>query len=309
MTPRAAPLAHPRVWTSKELQADLIEATAHFRRSRMEEPLDAYLEKFDTFRGHVEDLLETTIDLTTLSENAVTLLADPDMFFAVRYLAGPPTSKDDLQTIVEATLSPAVLKRDPAVVKRVIETIRSGLDRARFPWLAENREPTDAEREAAVVASAALMATQRLSTVRRNQGKEEQEKLVRQTLLDFSFQEVKRRKINTLGDAPKAGQFCMESQLGQRKADVVVGLWDGRTLPLECKVSNSATNSIKRLNNDAAAKAEFWIQEFGTAQVVPGAVLSGVYSLTSLENAQTRKLALFWSHRLTDLTAFIGSTK
>ena len=53
---------------------------------------------------------------------------------------------------------------------------------------------------------------------------------------------------------------------GGRKADFVVCLYDGRKMPLECKVSNSSTNSVKRLNNDAAVKAVRWIQGFGTAQ-------------------------------------------
>ena len=43
--------------------------------------------------------------------------------------------------------------------------------------------------------------------------------------------------------------------LGTRKADVLVGLHDRRLMPIEAKVSNSFTNSIKRLNNDAAVKA------------------------------------------------------
>ena len=43
---------------------------------------------------------------------------------------------------------------------------------------------------------------------------------------------------------------------------------------------------MKRLNNDAAVKAETWRTDFGTTQVVPAAVLSGVYKLHNLEEAQ-----------------------
>ena len=48
-------------------------------------------------------------------------------------------------------------------------------------------------------------------------------------------------------------------------------------MPLECKASNSATNSYKRVNHEAASKAETWLQDFGRSQVVPAAVLSGVF--------------------------------
>jgi hypothetical protein len=80
-------------------------------------------------------------------------------------------------------------------------------------------------------------------------------------------------------------------------------------MPIECKVSNSSTNSVKRLNNDAAVKAVRWRERFGEAGVVPTAVLSGVYKLHNLEQAQERGLTLFWAHDLGQLTEWIRRTK
>ena len=40
-------------------------------------------------------------------------------------------------------------------------------------------------------------------------------------------------------------------------------------MPIECNVSNSTLNSVKRVKNDAAVKAETWLKDFGTTQVVP----------------------------------------
>jgi hypothetical protein len=80
-------------------------------------------------------------------------------------------------------------------------------------------------------------------------------------------------------------------------------------MAIECKVSNSATNSVKRLNNDAAAKAEAWRRDFGTLQVVPAAVLGGVYKIHNLQDAQDRGLALYWAHDLDELIHWIESTK
>jgi len=68
-------------------------------------------------------------------------------------------------------------------------------------------------------------------------------------------------------------------------------------------------NSVKRLNNDAAVKAGVWKDEFGRRQVVPTAVLSGVYSLSSLEMAQDKGLTLFWAHDLDALTRWVRKTK
>lgn len=113
----------------------------------------------------------------------------------------------------------------------------------------------------------------------------------------------------TLAQAPQPGEFSREAALAGRKADLIVGLWDHRVMPIECKVSNSSINSIKRLNNDAAAKAEAWLTDLGKVQIVPVAVLSGVYGLHSLESAQRRGLTLSWAHRLSDLTAWIERTR
>ena len=66
---------------------------------------------------------------------------------------------------------------------------------------------------------------------------------------------------------------------------------------------------MKRLNNDAAVKAETWRKDFGMSQVVPAAVLTGVFAILNLEDAQNRGLALFWAHNLKAMTAWIGSTK
>lgn len=69
-------------------------------------------------------------------------------------------------------------------------------------------------------------------------------------------------------------------------------------MALECKVSNSSTNSIKRLNNDAAVKAQTWRSEFGSIQLVTAAVLDGVYALKNLIDAQDKGLTIFWARDL-----------
>ena len=257
----------------------------------------------------VEELLETTIDLSNLNETAVSVLTHPKLLEAFRYLAGPPISKDDLKVLSEAVLSPGKLKNNAEMVKRVIDVVRVGLDRRRFPWVADSREPTEAERSAAVLASAALIATSRVGTDRRNVGKQKQESLVQEALLGAGMTLVPTRRVETMNQAPRPGEFCRESLLGTRKADLIVGLYDQRIMATECKVSNSSTNSVKRLNNDAAAKAEAWLHEFGHANIVPTPVLSGVYKTHNLVNAQDRGLTLFWAHDIGKMVEWIKMTR
>ena len=301
-------IAAPR-WSRDELQTELQHSKERFRQERMQEPLEAYLDAFERYQGFVENLLETSIDLVQIEATAVDILTQPELLEAFRYLAGPPLSADDLKTLSEAVLSPGRLRNDPEMVRRIIEVVRIGLDRRRFPWVAEGREPTEEERGAAVLASAALMATSRVSTDRRSEGKGTQERMVEDALLVAELRKVPTRNVSTLNLAPSPGEFCRESLLGERKADFIIGLWDHRVMALECKVSNSSTNSVKRLNNDAAVKAEIWYRDFGTKQVVPAAMLSGVYKIHNLENAQNRGLTLFWAHTLDKLTAWIEATR
>ncbi len=298
------------VWSSEQLEAGRIKSAAAFSKERLEEPLEDYLEAFDEYQGYVEEILETTVDLSALETSALDVLGDTRLLEAFRYLAGPPISQDDLKVLADArSLSKGHLENSPELVQRLIAVVRQVLDRRRFAWVVENREPTEAERNAAVMASAALMAASRTQTRRRTLGKDQQEAMVKEALKVLGFIEVPSRRIPNISHAPAPGEFCGESVLGNRKGDIIVRLWDHRVMPIECKVSNSSTNSVKRLNNDAAVKATSWKVDFGVLQVVPSAVLGGVYKLHNLLDAQNRGLTIFWAHDLKPLTDWITSTK
>lgn len=308
---RAAPLP-PRTWTTEELDEQRRVAIANFREDRMKEPLAAYLAVFGDFQAALTRLLDQTDDLTQLEARALSVLQEPELLEVVRYLAAPPISMDDLRILVGGqALSRTALAQNRQLVADIVATVMTGLDRQRFPWIPGGRAPSPVEREAAILATTALIASRRVETLRRTEGKTGQEARVQQTLAAAGLQEVPVPKggIPTEAHAPSPGTFCREVLLGKRKADLVVRLWDTRMMPIECKVSNSALNSIKRLNNDAAVKAGEWRTDLGVPRVVPVAVLSGVFNLHSLEDAQNRGLTLYWAHRLGDLVDWIEQTR
>ena len=286
----------PPRWTPEQLAAAADEATEGFRRQRLAESRKAYLAQIAHYRSAVEALLSATENLRDHKRMRAELLSGANRLEVVRYLAGPPISADDLSVIAGVSLSPARLAAEPRDVDRLIETIMQLLDRDRFAWIAQGREPTEDERTAAVAATSTLLAASRLQTMRRNESRKEQEDAVKQRLRSAGLEEVASRTIQSVRDAPGPGRFCGEALCGTRKADLVIGLFDGRIMPVECKVSNSSTNSIKRLNNDAQVKAVNWIGEFGRLSTVPAAVLSGVYEVRHLVQAQEAGLTIFWSH-------------
>jgi hypothetical protein len=57
-------------------------------------------------------------------------------------------------------------------------------------------------------------------------------------------------------------------------------------------------------------KAVTWYRELGSAQVIPAAVLSGVFNPANLADVQDNKnVALFWQHRLNDLADFVRNAR
>ena len=308
----------PPRWTTAEFDEQRELAREIFRSQRLNESQGIYSDTFAQCLEYVNELLDKTDHLSRLKARSGTsavdpelldVLASPDLLEALRYVVGPPVSADDLAELADTTLAPGVLLSDPDASGRVVSTIVQGLDPMRFPWVGQGRRADDHERMAAAIATASLMATRRVETVRRMQSKE-QEASVKACLREAGMVEVEPRTVSPgLLDAPAPGEFCGEAPFGQRKADLIVRLHDGRCMPIECKVSNSSTNSVKRLNNDAAAKASAWIEEFGSGATVPSAVLSGIFKTRNLEQAQAQHLTIFWAHNLGALASFIHVTK
>jgi len=301
----------PPRWTRNQLKRDAAISKKAFRRLRLT-PTLAWLQQYDIAHEKFKQLLTQLGDLRPTKSDIGTNVAKAyanQLGEALRYLAGPPISDDDLKVLAAAnTTVENKLAKDPKAAAKVFKIIEQIIDPRRFPWVAEKRSPTVEEKNIALTASSVLLAAQRVATHRRNDAKQEQEKLVKDYLRALRFSEVKPTKISSTSEGPKQKEFCGECQLLDRKADIVVRLHNSQLLAIECKVSNSAVNSVKRINNDATAKAEYWITQFGEAQIVPATVLSGVFNVLNLEQAQNRKLTLFWAHDLQKLGDFITAT-
>jgi XamI restriction endonuclease len=302
--------APPR-WTAKQFAADAAKSAAAFRTERLA-PTEAWKQHFTKSRERFAALFEQLGELAPnqISDTSLASAYKGNLGEALRYLSGPPISDDDLKVLADVpTLAAGVLANDKAKLRKVFSIIERTIDPYRFPWVVEGRAPSESEKSAALLASSVLLAAQRISTARRGYGKSTQEALVKDFLTSLKYQEVPSTTISTIVEGPKNAEFCGESKLGSRKADVIVRLNDTRLMPIECKVSNSAINSVKRINNDAAAKATDWLKTFGTNQVVPTAVISGVFKVSNLTQGQEAGLTIFWAHDLRKLGRFISSVE
>ena len=115
-------IAPPR-WADEQLEAGIQAATETFRRQRMREPLESYLQAFAHYEAFVGELLAASAVAWRRPRGLPAALrppANPNFLEAFRYFAGPPLSADDLRTLSEGVLSPARLRGDPAMVCRIV---------------------------------------------------------------------------------------------------------------------------------------------------------------------------------------------
>lgn len=192
----------------------------------------------------------------------------------------------------------------------VIDAVLLGLERARFPWVPEGRDPTEAERHAAVVATAALLANRRTLTARANESKEEEEEAVKDRLVEAGLTEVARRWVHNLADAPPVGTFCAESQFGTPKSG-------HHRASLRRTGDADRGQSIQQLHQQREAAQQ---RRRGEGPTVDSGVRyperrpcrrpGRGFKLHNLRSAQNQdRLTVFWAHRLDATAEFIEATK
>lgn len=302
-------------WSEADVARDVQAAKNDFRARRLGEPLARYLQAFDAAMPEHGEWIAALSDLfghdETSRHGMRERLGNDAARTALRYLAAPPISEDDLETLAETTMVAAAKDASGGHWDSLLSVIRATLDPRRFPWVVQERQPTDEEIRAAVLATSALSASQRVQTLRRGDEKSMVEGAVKGLLIGMGWRQAESRPArgiqNLLNDSPPPKTFLTQINLGADNADVVIRLDDGRLLAIECKGSNSEINSRKRLNKEAVQNARAWLGRFG-AQVVPAVALQGVFKDRYVIEAQDTPMAIFWGHRLDDLRACIEAT-
>lgn len=91
------PTTPPR-WTEDEFEEHLTVSATAFREERIREPIEQYREVFDGYAARIRALLAGTNHLTNWADALEVILSDDVGLDALRYVAGPPISADDLKT-------------------------------------------------------------------------------------------------------------------------------------------------------------------------------------------------------------------
>lgn len=302
----------PKVYSDEELARYSAMLTEEFveRRSKEEESLAGfYHERFVSAKSEVERIFDETDGLMHLVESGQALLLD-GLLPTMRGMTRPTVSEDDFKNLADTGTVAASKFADNTLAESALGYIARNLNHDLFPWVSRGEYPTREQLHAACVGVAALIAEQKTKTSMRGNASKLQERAVRDALRDAcSLRVVDGADFDMIQRGPSAGEmYSRETKVGGTKADVVLGLFDGRIMCLECKSSNSAVNSFKRLNHEVLDKVAKWNDAFGK-QCVSGGVLEGCYSTANLVSAQDGGAYLFWSRHLEDLIDFINSTK
>lgn len=160
---------------------------------------------------------------------------------------------------------------------------------------------------AAIEATAPLMANQMVATARRSRLSREQENAAIAALEHRDWVKISSATVSTSGQLP-AQRFMHKTRFASgpnenQEVDIACGLGGTVVLAMECKVTNDATNSVKRIN-DVLKKAAAWKQHWGTF-VRPAALLQGVISFTDVERLLDFPVEVFWAHRIDQFADWI----
>lgn len=294
-------------WTKEQLDAFRREATRIFVAQYVATTKDVYATARRSCEDALSELFAETDDLLYLDNAAK--LAKP-LAAALRYVTAPSISEDTLR-LVGAEYGEMV-------------TVKTFLDRARFPWVQRGQRPSSAERDLALTRTADIWSDVVFRANNRKDASGGQEALVKAVLDHAGYTHVERTRVT--GRVRHAGpydakqglepanwrpglehrEYTDEIPLVKNKADVLLRLSD-LLVPIECKVSNTEVNSTKRLKHEALGKHKVWQQEFGARHTAPIAVLGGAFSLTNLVTAQDDGLVLIFDHQVAEvLPAFLA---
>ena len=225
---------------------------------------------------------------------------------AFRHLLAPPKSQDQFKLLCPAwskstEKSGKGLREDAAI--DVAQAVERWLDVGITPWRAAGRPPTAAERSLVVERIVSFIAPKATDTAKRNRLSNAQEQAVVQLLLANGWTQLPSTEIDGRGVVP-ARHFMHKTRFATattnaQEVDVACGLRGSVVAAMECKVTNDATNSVKRVN-DVLKKAAAWKTHYGSF-VETAALLQGVIKPSDVQRLTCEGVHVFWSH---DLDAF-----
>lgn len=240
------------------------------------------------------------------------LLADGNHMLIFRHLLAPPKSQDQFKLLCNQWSKGSEKSGRPQnleAVSAVSEVLGQWMDKDIAPWLAADRGPEDRERELLIERVISFIAPKLTATQKRNRLSAEQENAVVELLKTLGWEQLPSVTIDTRAAiAPKhfmnKTRFATATTTAQ-EVDIACGFSGSYVAAMECKVTNDATNSVKRVN-DVLKKASAWKAHWGSF-VETAAMLQGVIKPEDVQRLTDEGVRVFWSHDLDAFSAWVQS--
>lgn len=224
-------------------------------------------------------------------------------------MLAPPQSQDQFKLACNAYSKDAENNNRPIQAekaKAIAATILQWLDPSVAPWVGEKRPPAPSESARFIDIIATLISVQVALTDSRKLMSKAQEQAVVEALEANGWTKRPSSLVSTLADLP-AKEFMHKTLFATgsqpKEVDIACGLGKSAVLAMECKVSNDATNSIKRMD-DVLNKAQAWKVRWGMS-VDTAALLQGVIAPKEMKRLLMADVRIFWSHRLNEFTSWL----
>lgn len=221
----------------------------------------------------------------------------------LRHIFAPPISQDQLKLI--APLFPKQCEKkgtklSKAAAQQFADAFADRRDRFLTPWLDTNQTPTKRQLKRLIDTVTPMISSQIFNTVRRNRLSDEQERAIEALLAVKGWTKAPSMIVRSPADLAPSHYMrktkCQSSATATKEVDIACGLTPTLILAMECKVSNDATNSVKRVS-DVMDKVKAWKDNWGNF-IQTAALLQGVVLYKDVTRMLNSDVQVFWSHDL-----------
>ena len=228
----------------------------------------------------------------------------------LRHIFAPPISQDQLKLI--APLYPKQSEKkgsklSKAAAQQFSNAFANRRDRFLTPWLETNLPPTKQQVKRLIDTVTPMISSQIFNTVRRNRLSDEQECAVEALLSAKGWTKATAMVVTSPADISPLTYMrktkCKSSTSATKEVDIACGITPNLILAMECKVSNDATNSVKRVS-DVIDKVKAWKDNWGNF-IQTAALLQGVISYKDVVRLLNIDVEVFWSHDLQPLANWL----
>lgn len=255
------------------------------------------------------EILRTLIETNGLRDLQSSLAKTGRHLLVLRHLFAPPISQDQLKLILRSYPKGAE-KSHTRLSKAAADEFAAAFADRRDPsltaWLSTNANPSRRQIKKLLHTLTPMISSQIFNTVRRNRLSDEQEKAVESLLASKGWTKSPSATVNNTSDlAPN--HFMRKTRCKTRTAtkevDIACGVNPSLIMAMECKVSNDATNSVKRVS-DVMDKTKAWNDQWG-GFIQTAALLQGVIAYKDVARLLDSSVLVFWSHDLQPLADWL----